>query len=73
MPWDSGAEFARRHNKKLEGHAAEKAKAMAETMIAAGVPEGVAIATANKKGNALNRQRRRKRRRHNRNALNRKG
>ena len=48
MPWSSGAEFARKHAKKLHGAAATKAKSVAEAMIARGVPEGEAIATANK-------------------------
>ncbi len=50
MPWRSGADFASRHNKKLHGEAATVAKNQAEAMIAKGVPEGVAIATANKTG-----------------------
>lgn len=47
MPW-SGKEFAERHNRKLKGAAAQKAAAQANAMIKAGVPEGEAIATANK-------------------------
>jgi hypothetical protein len=38
MPWQSGAAFARRHNKKLSGAAATKAKDQAEAMIKRGVP-----------------------------------
>ncbi len=48
MPWKSGAEFASRHNKKLHGSAATAAKNQAEAMMRNGVPEGEAIATANK-------------------------
>jgi uncharacterized protein YdaT len=47
MPW-TGAEFAKKHNKKLHGAAASKAAAQANAMLRAGVPEGEAIATANK-------------------------
>jgi uncharacterized protein YdaT len=47
MPW-TGREFASRHNKKLSGEAASKAAAQANAMLRAGVPEGEAIATANK-------------------------
>jgi uncharacterized protein YdaT len=48
MPWSSGAEYASKHNKKLHGKSATKAKDMAEAMIADGTDEGIAIATANK-------------------------
>jgi len=58
LPWKSGAEFASRHNKKLKGAAATKAKEQAEAMIAKGVDEGTAIATANKTGNRLQQRRR---------------
>ena len=51
MPWRSGKEFAARHNKKLSGEAATKAKNVANAMIAKGADEGMAIATANKIGN----------------------
>lgn len=47
MPW-SGPQFAAKHNKKLKGAAATHAAAQATAMIAHGVPEGEAIATANK-------------------------
>lgn len=56
MPW-SARSFASRHNKKLRGAAASKAAAQANAMIRAGVPEGEAIATANKTGNRLQRRR----------------
>lgn len=59
MPWKTGAAFAARHNKKLKGAAATKAKAQAEAMIKAGVPEGEAIATANKTGDRLQARRQR--------------
>ena len=55
MPW-SGSEFAEKHNKKLKGKAADKAAEQANAMIARGVPEGEAIATANKTGNKLHRR-----------------
>jgi uncharacterized protein YdaT len=47
MPW-TGKSFASKHNHKLSGKAAEKAAAQATAMVKAGVPEGEAIATANK-------------------------
>ena len=50
MPW-SGKSFAERHNRKLKGKAAEKAAEQANAMLKAGVPEGEAIATANKHAN----------------------
>lgn len=53
MPWKTGAEFAERHNKKLKGVAATKARDQAQAMIARGVPEGEAIATANKTGDRM--------------------
>lgn len=52
MPW-SAKTFSSRHNKKLHGEAANKAASQANAMIRAGVPEGEAIATANKTGNRL--------------------
>jgi hypothetical protein len=56
MPWGSGAAFASRHNKKLSGAPANTAKNQAEAMIKKGVPEGIAIATANKTGNRMARK-----------------
>lgn len=53
MPWTSGEDFAKSHNKKLRGAAAAKAKDMANAMVRSGVDEGIAIATANKAGNRL--------------------
>ena len=47
MPW-TGASYRARHNKKLSPAAASKAAAQANAMLREGVPEGTAIATANK-------------------------
>jgi uncharacterized protein YdaT len=47
MPWDAKS-FKARHNKKLSPAAAGKAASMANAMLRSGVPEGEAIATANK-------------------------
>ena len=47
MPW-TGETFSKRHNHQLKGKAADKAAAQATAMVNAGVPEGEAIATANK-------------------------
>lgn len=52
MPW-TPKQFASRHNKKLKGPAASKAAEMATAMVKEGVPEGTAIATANKHGNKM--------------------
>lgn len=53
MPWTS-ASFAARHNKKLAGTpAAASAAKQANAMIREGVPEGTAIATANKRANRM--------------------
>ena len=51
MPWDAKS-FAK-HNRKLHGGALKKAASQATAMVKAGVPEGVAIATANKTGNRM--------------------
>lgn len=51
MPW-SGKQFAAKHNQKLSGKRADKAAAQATAMVRAGVPEGEAIATANKRAEA---------------------
>lgn len=48
MPW-TGKTFAAKHNHSLHGKAADKAAAQATAMVKAGVPEGEAIATANKR------------------------
>ena len=47
MPW-TPAEFRRKHNRKLSLAQALKASNQAEAMMRSGVPEGEAIATANK-------------------------
>lgn len=52
MPWGAN-EFAERHNKKLHGASAAKAASMATAMVREGVPEGIAIATANKHGDKM--------------------
>lgn len=47
MPW-SGKSFRSKHNKGLSPAKANKAAKQANAMLRAGVPEGEAIATANK-------------------------
>ena len=47
MPWTAKT-FAAKHNHSLHGTSAKKAAAQATAMVKAGVPEGEAIATANK-------------------------
>jgi len=47
MPWTAKT-FASRHNKALKGEAAAKAAAQANAVLNSGVPEGEAIAIANK-------------------------
>lgn len=47
MPW-TPEQFRSRHNKKLTLPQAKHAATQAEAMMARGVPEGEAIATANK-------------------------
>ncbi len=58
MPWDAKS-FATKHNKKLHGEAASKAAAQATAMVKSGVPEGIAIATANKTGDRVMKKTRR--------------
>lgn len=53
MPWPTGSGFAKSHNKKLKGAAAQKAADMATAMVREGTPEGIAIATANKHGDKM--------------------
>ena len=53
MPWPTGESFAKAHNNKLKGRAANKAAEMATAMVKDGVPEGIAIATANKHGDKM--------------------
>lgn len=50
MPYATGREFARKHNHKLKGKAASKAKNVFNAMVAKGVPESEAFATANARG-----------------------
>ena len=52
MPWDAKS-FKEKHNKKLKGAAASKAAEQASAMVREGVPENVAIATANKTGDRM--------------------
>lgn len=52
MPWTAKT-FAARHNHKLHGAAASEAAKQATGMVRAGVPEGIAIATANKHGDQM--------------------
>lgn len=47
MPW-TPEEYRKKHNKKLTTAQAGKAAKQAAAMMRAGVPEGEAIATANK-------------------------
>jgi uncharacterized protein YdaT len=47
MPW-TGKSYRARHNKSLSPAQASKAAAQANAMLREGVPEGIAIATANK-------------------------
>ena len=56
MPWDP-KEFASRHNKKLKGAAAAKGASIANAILRSGGDEGVAIATANKYANKMQRHR----------------
>lgn len=46
IPW-TGKSFAKKHNHRLKGKAADKAARIATAMIGRGVDEGTAIATAN--------------------------
>lgn len=52
MPW-TGKSFARKHNHSLHGKAADKAAAQANAILKSGVPEGEAIAIANKRAAKL--------------------
>lgn len=54
MPW-TGKTFAAKHNHKLKGASATKAAAQATAMVKSGVPEGIAIATANKRAKQFRR------------------
>jgi len=59
MPF-TGKSFKSRHNHKLSGSAASKAASMANAMMKSGVPEGEAIATANKRAGAAARKAKKK-------------
>lgn len=48
MPWTAKS-FASKHNHSLKGKAAAKGASIANAMLRRGVPEGEAIATANKR------------------------
>jgi uncharacterized protein YdaT len=48
MPFTAKS-FKEKHNHKLSGASASKAASMANAMMKSGVPEGEAIATANKR------------------------
>jgi uncharacterized protein YdaT len=50
MPWPTGRDFAKKHNKKLKGAAASKAAKQANALLKKGIPEGESIAIANKTG-----------------------
>jgi uncharacterized protein YdaT len=52
MPW-TGKSFGAKHNKKLPPAAAKKAASQANAMLKAGVPDGEAIATANKRADKM--------------------
>lgn len=52
MPWDA-ASFKSKHNHSLSPPEAKKAAAQASAILASGAPEGVAIATANKRVNKM--------------------
>lgn len=47
MPW-TGKSFREKHNHAISGKVADKAAEQATAMVKSGVPEGEAIATANK-------------------------
>lgn len=48
MPW-TAASFKKKHNHGMSMPVAKKAAEMATAMVKSGVPEGEAIATANKR------------------------
>lgn len=52
MPWDAKS-FKEKHNHSLSQGEAKKAAAQASAILASGAPEGVAIATANKRVNKM--------------------
>jgi uncharacterized protein YdaT len=59
LPWDAES-FRTKHNQKLSPEAAGKAAKMANAILRRGGSEQVAIATANKHGDALMREEKRK-------------
>lgn len=59
MPW-TGPTFKARHNHHLSKAKAAKAASIATAMLKSGVPEGEAIATANKRVSSMSRKARRK-------------
>lgn len=59
MPF-TGKSFKARHNHDMSKPAASKAASMANAMMKSGVPEGEAIATANKRGAAAARKAKKK-------------
>lgn len=50
MPWPSGKDFAKTHNKKLKGHSADVAAAAATSALESGKDEGAAIRIGNAAG-----------------------
>lgn len=59
MPWTAST-FKSRHNHKLSRSQAASAAKQANAMLKAGVPEGEAIATANKRVGRLGKMARKK-------------
>ncbi len=51
MPWTAES-FKQKHNHSLNPSQAKKAAAMADAILRSGAPEGIAIATANKRAEA---------------------
>ncbi len=50
MPWPSGKEFAKKHNKKLHGHSAKVGAAAATNALKHGYDEGAAVRIGNAAG-----------------------
>ena len=59
MPW-TGASFKAKHNHSLSKGQASKAASIADAMLKRGVPEGEAIATANKRAKSMGKGARKK-------------
>lgn len=53
MPWPTGESFASKHNHKLKGAAASTAARQGTALVNKGMPEGEAIAIANKTGDRM--------------------